>query len=88
VRDAGFDLRLWLGGEEWYPSTRWQNFGGWSVPLKKGLYPLRVFYTDQRGSNMWVSGGGQAVWRGDKPEILVSGPGLSKQAIPANWLCH
>jgi len=88
VRDAGFDLRLWLGGEEWYPATRWHNFGGWSVPLKKGLYPLRMFYVDQRGSNMWVSSGGQAVWRGDKPELLVSGPGLTKQPIPADWLWH
>jgi len=88
VRDAGFDLRLWLGGEEWYPATRWHNFGGWSVPLKKGLYPLRIFYVDQRGGNMWVSGGGQAVWRGDKPELLISGPGLSKQPIPADWISH
>jgi hypothetical protein len=88
VWDAGFDLRLWLGGEEWYPSTRWHNFGGWSVALKKGLYPLRAFYVDQRGSNMWVSAGGQAVWRGDKPQILISGPGLTKQPIPAEWLVH
>lgn len=88
VWDAGFDLRLWLGGEEWYPATRWHNFGGWSVPLKKGLYPLRAFYVDQRAGNMWVSSGGQAVWRGDRPQILISGPDLNKQPIPAEWLGH
>jgi hypothetical protein len=92
IMDAGYDLRMFLGGEEWYPATRWHNYGVWSVPLKKGLYPLKVVYVDQRPGikkqwhypepqniNEWV-------WDGEKPVIEISGPGLEKQPISAAML--
>ena len=89
TQDAGYDLRLWLGKEEWYPTTRWHNYGGWSVPLKAGRYPFRVVYVDQRGSEM-VGGGVDkfGTWKGEKPQLLISGPGIKRQPIPAGWLCH
>lgn len=88
TQDAGYDLRLWIGHEEWYPSTRWHNFGGWSVPLAKGRHPLRVLYTDQRGSSMRHRDDGFNVWRGKSPTLEISGPNLERQPIPATWLFH
>ena len=86
TQDAGYDLRLWIGEEEWYPTTRWHNFGGWSVPLEAGLYPLRVVYVDQRASEMLVRTDGHNVWQGEKPVIEVSGPGIERQPLPSAWL--
>ena len=86
VLDAGYDLRLWLGSEEWYPTTRWHNFGGWSVPLKAGTYPFRVVYVDQRASEMVARKDGFNVWKGVKPVIEISGPGIDQQPVPAGWL--
>ena len=88
TQDAGYDLRLWVGKEEWYPATRRHNYGGWSVPFKAGLYPFRVVYVDQRGSEMTKRDDGFNVWKGEKPVIEVSGPGLDRQPIPGVWLCH
>ena len=86
TQDAGYDLRLWLEDEEWYPTTRWHNFGGWSVPLQAGLYPLRVVYVDQRASDMLARDDGHNVWQGVKPVIEVEGPGIERQPLPAAWL--
>ncbi len=87
TQDAGYDLRLWIGREEWYPTTRWHNYGGWSIPLQAGLYSFRVVYVDQRASEM-VGGGSDksATWKGDKPTIEISGPGVERQPIPSAWL--
>lgn len=87
--DGGYDLRLWLGEgrdkEEWYPATRLQNFGRWSVALIKGPHPIRVLYVDQRGGNLQPSG---LQWTGDHATLEISGPGLAKRPIPAAWLKH
>jgi hypothetical protein len=88
TQDAGYDLRLWVGKEEWYPQTRLHNHGNWSVPLKAGLYPFKVMYVDQRNSDMTRRGDGENVWRGEKPVLEISGPGLDRQPIPAAWLGH
>jgi hypothetical protein len=98
--DAGYDLRVFVDGKEWYPATRLHNFGGWSVPLAKGLHSFRVFWVDQRpGQAQWAypCGAGFApsedtlddkylVWRGEKPTLQISGPGLAKQPIPDSML--
>lgn len=87
--DSGYDLRLWLGDgkqkEEWYPATRLQNLGGWSVALKEGAHPFRVLYVDQRGGNLEKSG---REWNGMHPDLKISGPGISTQHIPSSWLMY
>jgi hypothetical protein len=96
--DAGYDLRVFLGGggsgldtEEWYPATRLHNYGVWSVPLRKGKHYLKVVFADQRpGKTQWShsypSDEPYKVWRGVKPALMISGPGLEKQPIPARLL--
>lgn len=88
-KDCGYDLRLWLGNDkqraEWYPATRLQNWGGWSVALKQGAHALRMLYVDQRGGNFEKSG---REWPGDHPTIEITGPGTKRQPIPAAWLAH
>ncbi len=83
--DAGYDLRLWMGNEEWYPTTGWHNYATWSVPLKKGLHPIRVAYVDWRNSGMPAFG---VPWRGDHPILNISGPHLDLQPIPSAWFTH
>jgi hypothetical protein len=92
--DAGYDLRVFVGGVEWYPGTRWHNLGIWSVPLKRGLHQLQVMYVDQRPSQAqwqyypYTELESFIVWRGVKPVLEISGPGLPKQPIPAKMLFH
>jgi len=84
---------------EWYPVTRRHAFGTWSVYLKKGHHPIRVYYADIRpggyleymqfrynGTN--VPGLIKRYWDGEVPALEVSGPGLDRQPIPSEWLRH
>ena len=89
--DTGSDIRLFLNEREWYPATRRHNFGGWTVPLKKGSYPLRFIFVDQRPGDLQASKGannnlGDWLWKGAAPSIEISGPGVQRQPIPAAWL--
>jgi len=87
--DAGYDLRVFLGNEEWYPATRRHNWGAWSLPLKAGKHAFKVVYIDQRKSRMHSEEFDEDYrWTGEKPELMISGPGLDKQPIPASMLCH
>jgi hypothetical protein len=74
----------------WYPATRLHGLGTWSVPLKQGLHELKVVYIDFRmdGAKRLnrVQGVPDLVWSGEKPGLLISGPGVEKQPIPASWL--
>jgi hypothetical protein len=74
----------------WYPATRAHGFGTWSVPLKKGYHDFKVVYIDFRTDSSKrlnrVENVRAAVWDGEKPALLVSGPGIPKQPIPASWL--
>jgi hypothetical protein len=70
--------------------------------LAKGLHSFRVFWVDQRtGQTQWAypGSGGFApsegednlfekyqMWRGEKPTLEISGPGMAKQPIPAGML--
>ena len=74
----------------WYPATRLHGFGTWSMPLKQGFHEIKIIYVDFRmdgGKRLnRVEGVRDCVWSGEKPALLLSGPGISKQPIPAVWL--
>lgn len=81
-----YDLRLEVDGKIWYPGSRAHNYGNWSIPLAAGLHRVRVSYVDLRpatGQTNLVSS-----YTGEKPEILISGPDLAAQPVPAAWLLH
>lgn len=103
--DAGYELRVFLGQRQglgplrnrvnllnaWYPSTRLHALGTWSIALKKGLHPLRVFYLDYRADSVQRlnrDGLRPYVWPGVTPSLEISGPQLQRQPIPAGWLSH
>jgi hypothetical protein len=74
----------------WYPATRLHGLGTWSVPLEKGFHEIKIVYIDFRmdGAKRLnrVEGLRDCVWSGEKPDLLLSGPGVPKQPIPAAWL--
>jgi hypothetical protein len=74
----------------WYPATRLHGLGTWSVPLKKGFHPIKIVYIDFRTDSCKrlnrTPDLRDAVWSGEKPDLLISGPGVPKQPIPASWL--
>lgn len=109
---AGYDLKVELGDslqgkggpkanrkenlQEWYPATRRHAFGTWSVALKKGLHPLRVYYADIRPGAIlqynrveypgWnIPKLTKIVWDGQTPNLEIAGPELDKQPIPKEW---
>jgi hypothetical protein len=85
--DCAYDLRVFVGAVEWYPATGWHNYGAWSVPLQKGRHAFRVVWVDQRKQGIY--GGVEAeIWNGTRPKLMISGPGLAKQPIPAGMLFH
>ena len=87
---AGYDLRVFLDNREWYPATQVHNFGVWSVPLKAGKHGFKVVYINQQ--NVQLMGDFENwkdyYWSGTKPGLLVSGPGLERQPLPAALLCR
>ncbi|MCC5844366.1 MAG: chitobiase/beta-hexosaminidase C-terminal domain-containing protein [Verrucomicrobia bacterium] len=75
---GGYELRIFVGEKEWYPSTRRHAFGLWTIGLEKGLHPLRVDYVDFRGDTPERynrPGFNDLIWTGDAPEVRISGPG-------------
>ncbi|EDM26393.1 putative alpha-1,2-mannosidase [Lentisphaera araneosa HTCC2155] len=75
----------------WYPATSLHAYGNWSIALKKGLHPVKVTYADWRTNASELlnePNTNKYIWDGVKPKLLFSGPGLNKQAIPAEWLKH
>lgn len=92
--EPGYDLRLWMDGEEWDLGQRLHGRGMWSVPLAQGLHRLLVTFADARHRDRTVPQAGLwrgyptawVVWRGEAPVIELSGPGLPRQPLPANWL--
>jgi hypothetical protein len=88
-REAGYDLRIAVDSVEWYPTTRQHAFGTWSIALKKGLHPIEVAYADFRAGKedmYFPNQAYDAVWQGEKPDLLVSGPGMNRQSIPQQFL--
>ena len=94
--EPGYDLRVFLDGEEWRPGMMWHGFGEWSVALAKGPHRFMVTFADAREKDIehqridywcaypapWV------VWRGTVPKLLLSGPDFERRAIPSTWLAH
>lgn len=77
---SGYDLRVFVDGEEWYPATRRHAFGTWSIALQKGFHRFTVEYVDHRSAAMLALNKPEwnqyLVWPGNMPNLLLSGPGL------------
>jgi len=90
--EAWSDLRIFVDGEEWYPATRRQNFGTWSVPLAAGSHTFEVRWVDQRPSMGILSGDRPletfTLWTGKAPLLELSGPDLPRGPVPAKLLWH
>ncbi|MEK0445908.1 MAG: hypothetical protein RLZZ399_1229 [Verrucomicrobiota bacterium] len=89
--DAGFDLRVWVDGEEWFPSPTLHSENAWSIPLQKGLHNLRVCYVDYRWKTFkneyWMDWQEGQMWQGT-PVLEVTSADGKKQPLPAQWLLH
>lgn len=89
--DAGYDLRVWVGGEEWFPNPDLHAENTWSVALEAGLHPFAVSYTDFRWrrfrNEYLMTWREEQVWQGT-PVLEVEGPGLRCGPIPSDWLQH
>jgi len=91
--DPGYDLRVVLDGEEWWPTMRRHALGTWSRALAKGSHRFQVIYTDTRTEpfkhETWMNWPNPAVlWKGGAPTLEISGPGIERQPLPAAWLAH
>ena len=90
----GYDLRVFVDGEEWDLNQTWHGRGQWSVPLAKGLHAFRVTYADARAKDIenqridlaFDYPRPKTTWRGVAPVLEVSGPGMERQAVPGGWL--
>lgn len=90
-KESGYDLRVYINGTEWYPTSRWHAHGTWSVALQKGKHDFEVFYADMRRNPhreemMWSFPKKDFVWQGTAPELKLSGPGMPPTVIPASML--
>ncbi len=96
IAEPGYDLRVWIDGNEWDLTTVWHGLGTWSIPLNKGPHALKVIFADAREKDVdhqrstinmfyptpW------SVWRGTAPVIEISSGKLEQQPIPTAWLYH
>ena len=90
-KDAGYDLRVFIDGQEWFPAPRNHARHRWSVSLAKGLHRFLVIFTDFRRASpkeeyRWGFPRPGATWDGVTPDLRISGPGLDRQPIPSEWL--
>ncbi len=89
TQDAGYDLRVWIDGQEWFPNPDLHAENIWSVALVKGLHRFEVSYVDFRWkqfhNDYWMSWNPLQVWTGT-PTLEIDGPGIPRQALPATWL--
>ena len=87
--DAGFDLRVLIDGEEWFPSPTIHAENTWSVALRKGLHDFKVVFVDFRykkfKSEYWLPWQEAEVWQG-VPKLRISGPGMKIQPLPRAML--
>ncbi len=89
--DPGYDLRVFVDGEEWWPTLRWHALGTWSRALAPGPHRFKVIFTDMRTKpykhETWQNWPNLAVlWKGLAPVLEVSGPGCPQQPVPSIWL--
>jgi hypothetical protein len=89
--DPGYDLRVFVDGQEWWLTMRWHALGTWSRALAKGPHKFKVIFVDTRTKpykhETWQNWPNlDVLWKGEAPVIEISGPGFVKQAIPDAWL--
>ena len=89
--DAGYDLRIWVAGQEWFPQPGLHAQNTWSIALKKGAHHFKAVFVDYRGKSFkneyWLPWQEGQVWKG-LPTLQVSGPGIDKMPLPDSWLKH
>lgn len=79
--ECGYDLRLFIDGQEWQSSTRRHAFGQWPRALEKGLHAFRCIFIDVRRQDGKVESWSdfphpKVLWQGKAPELEASEPGL------------
>jgi hypothetical protein len=89
--DAGYDLRVFVDGHEWYPTPALHARNVWNVALEKGLHALSVAYVDYRWktfrNDYWMEWQPEEMGKGT-PALEISSDGLARQTIPASWFLH
>lgn len=85
TKDAGYELRIWIDGKEWFPNPELHAENIWSVALEKGLHSFQVSYVDYRWKKFrneyWMSWNPLQMWEGT-PVLEMDGPGISKGPVP------
>ena len=89
--DPGYDLRVFVDDQEWWPALRWHALGTWSRALAKGQHQFKVIFTDTRTTpykhETWQNWPNlDVLWKGVAPVLEISGPGFVRQPVPAAWL--
>jgi hypothetical protein len=92
-QEPGYDLRVLVDDEEWWPTMRWHALGTWSKVLAKGPHRFEVIYTDGRTTpfkhETWMNWPNPALlWRGAAPNLEVSFPDSGRRPLPPEWLKH
>lgn len=88
---AGYDLRLFLDGKEWYPATSRHALGIWSVALQRGPHDFQAIFADLRADGiqkMNKPGQPPLVWAGTTPDVELSGPGLPRRPLATQAFSH
>ncbi len=90
-QEPGYDLRVLVDGEEWWPTMRWHALGTWSRALAKGPHRFELIYTDTRTTpfkhETWMNWPNPALlWKGTAPVLEVSFPESGRRPLPALWL--
>ena len=89
--DPGYDLRVFVDEQEWWPTMRWHALGTWSRARAQGPHRFKVILVDTRTTpykhETWQNWPNLAVlWQGAAPVLEVSGPGTVRQPVPTGWL--
>jgi len=88
----GYDLRVYVDGQEWYLTQWWHGNGTWSVALKQGFHSFQVDFADARCKPWRKTGNWNyyprpwVIFQGNPTDIKISGPGLEPTRIPQDWL--
>ncbi|HAX96316.1 MAG TPA: hypothetical protein DCY35_07330, partial [Prolixibacteraceae bacterium] len=91
--DAGYDLRVFIDGQEWKPNPMIHAENIWSIALEKGYHKIEVSYADYRDKKFrnefwsvfpWQE---EQMWQGT-PVLEISGPEFDRKPIPKEWLYY